>query len=108
LPGDRFVFDGFLPHRGGERRKRLRELARETRTWVVYEAPHRILATLDDLDEVLGERTIVVGRELTKVHETILRGSARTIRAALGEESARGEIAIAVAARDPASAETAG
>src|SRR5262249_23673893 len=67
LPGDRFVSDGFLPHRGGERRKRPRELARETRTWVVYEAPHRILATLDDLDEVLGERTIVVGRELTKV-----------------------------------------
>ncbi len=102
LPGDRFVFDGFLPPRGGERRNRLRELAREPRTWIVYEAPHRILETLADMAEVLGERTIVLGREMTKVHETIARGSARSIREMLTGSEVRGEIAIAVAGFDAA------
>jgi 16S rRNA (cytidine1402-2'-O)-methyltransferase len=100
LPGDRFVFDGFLPARGGERRNRLRELAPEPRTWIVYEAPHRILETLSDMAEVLGERTIVLGREMTKVHETIARGSARSLREMLAGREVRGEIAIAVAGFD--------
>jgi 16S rRNA (cytidine1402-2'-O)-methyltransferase len=103
LPADRFVFDGFLPPRAGERRKRLRALAAEPRTVVVYDAPHRVKATLADMAEVLGARTIVLGRELTKVYETILRGSAREVLARIGEGDAKGEIAIAFAGYDAAS-----
>jgi 16S rRNA (cytidine1402-2'-O)-methyltransferase len=103
LPADRFVFDGFLPSRAGERRKRLRALAAEPRTVVVYEAPHRVKATLADMAEVLGARVIVLGRELTKVHETILRGSAHEILARMGDGDVKGEIAIAFAGYDAAS-----
>lgn len=102
LPADRFVFDGFLPSRAGERRKRLRALAAEPRTVVVYDAPHRVKATLADMAEVLGARVIVLGRELTKVHETILRGSAREVLARMGEGDVKGEIAIAFAGYDAA------
>jgi 16S rRNA (cytidine1402-2'-O)-methyltransferase len=102
LPADRFVFEGFLPAREGERRNRLRRLATEERTVVVYEAPHRVQAALSDIAEVLGSRTIVLGRELTKVHETILRGSARNVLAALGDGEIKGEIAIAIAGYDAA------
>lgn len=103
LPGDRFVFEGFLPSRPGERRTRLRELAGESRTVVLYEAPHRVRASLDDMAEVWGERTIVLGRELTKVYETVVRGSAREILLRLGDGEVKGEIAIAVAGYDPSS-----
>ena len=102
LPADRFVFDGFLPAREGERRKRLRALAAETRTVVVYEAPHRIRAALDDLAAILGGRTIVFGRELTKIHETIVRGSAASVAAALGDDEVRGEIVLAIAGAEEA------
>jgi len=96
LPGDRYVFEGYLPHRAGERRRRLRELRPEGRTLVLFEAPHRILETLDDLGQVFGARPMVLGRELTKLHESILRGTAAEIRARL-EEPVRGEITLAVA-----------
>ena len=96
LPADRYVFDGFLPHRAGERRRRLRELARESRPVVVFESPHRIVETLRDIETVLGERPLIVGRELTKLHETILRGSAREIAVALGD-SPRGELTLILA-----------
>jgi len=102
LPADRFVFEGFLPARAGERRNRLRVLAREERTVVVYEAPHRAKVSLEDMAEVLGSRTIVLGRELTKVYETILRGSARDVLARLGDGDVKGEIAIAIAGYDGA------
>jgi 16S rRNA (cytidine1402-2'-O)-methyltransferase len=108
LPADRYVFDGFLPHREGERRRRLRELRAETRTVVLFEAPHRIRDTLHDLAEILGERTIVLGREMTKLHETILRGSASRVLALLGEGEVLGEIAIALAGHDPEKDGTAG
>ncbi|HJQ97529.1 MAG TPA: 16S rRNA (cytidine(1402)-2'-O)-methyltransferase [Candidatus Polarisedimenticolaceae bacterium] len=99
LPSDRFTFEGFLPARGGERRRRLRELAPLTHTWVFYEAPHRIRETLSDAAEVLGNRTLVLGRELTKIHETLVRGSADEILRSL-DEDVKGEIAVAVAAFD--------
>jgi len=105
LGGDRFVFDGFLPHRGGERRRRLRELRDDPRTVVVYETPHRIRAALEDLDQVLGERTIVLGRELTKLHETILRGTPSRILALLGDGPVRGEITLAIRGCDGATPE---
>ncbi len=97
LPADRFVFDGFLPHRAGERRRRLRELRGERRTVVVLEAPHRIRETLRDAAEILGAREMVLGRELTKVHETILRGSASEILAVLPAGDVPGEITLAFA-----------
>jgi 16S rRNA (cytidine1402-2'-O)-methyltransferase len=96
LAGDRFVFDGFLPHRAGERRRRLRQLADERRTVVLYEAPHRIHATLADIEEVLGPRHLVLGRELTKVHESVLRGNARQVLERLGDET-RGEFTLVLA-----------
>jgi 16S rRNA (cytidine1402-2'-O)-methyltransferase len=105
LPADRFVFYGFLPAREGERRKRLRELVHETRTLVVYEAPHRIKEMLADVREVFGDRAVVLGRELTKIHETILRGTAAEIAGALGEGEIKGEIVVALAGYDPASPE---
>jgi 16S rRNA (cytidine1402-2'-O)-methyltransferase len=97
---DRFVFEGFLPARAGERRRRLRELADETRTLVFYEAPHRVRETLADFAALFGERRIVLGRELTKLHETILAGDASALLAAIGAAEVKGEIALALAGRD--------
>lgn len=75
LPANRFVFEGFLPRKGTDRAQRLAEIAREHRTTVLYEAPHRVLRTLDDLREVCGDdRMVVVTRELTKLHETVVSG----------------------------------
>ena len=96
LDADRYVFDGFLPHRGGERRRRLRELVDEPRTLVVFESPRRLRDTLADIAAIFGERTVVLGRELTKLHETILRGSAaELLDRAPGE--ARGEVTLGIA-----------
>lgn len=76
LPSDRFVFEGFLAVKGPERRARLESLQTEARTLVFYEAPHRLLQTLQDLLEWMGaERAITVARELTKLHEQFWRGS---------------------------------
>jgi 16S rRNA (cytidine1402-2'-O)-methyltransferase len=69
LPSGRFCFEGFLPPKGGARRQRLAALAAEERTIVLFEAPHRLLALLEDLLEVLGDRPLQVARELTKRHE---------------------------------------
>lgn len=100
LNSDRFVFDGFLPGRAGERRRRLRELQEEPRTVVLFESPHRIAATLRDLSEIFGERRLVMGRELTKVHEEILVGTALELAERLGP-TPRGEITLALAGSTP-------
>jgi 16S rRNA (cytidine1402-2'-O)-methyltransferase len=102
FPVDRFVFEGFLPHRAGERRRRIRDLREETRPIVLYEAPHRLRATLDDLAAILGGRALVLGREMTKIHESILRGSAAEIGQALGDAEVRGECTLVVAGRGAA------
>lgn len=87
LPTDRFVFEGFLPVKGKERRQRLEMLQSEVRTIILYEAPHRLLTTLQDLINILGgERQIVIARELTKLHEEFWRG---TIEKALDYYSQR-------------------
>jgi len=102
LPTDRFVFEGFLPARGAKRRERLAALAGETRTLVFYEAPHRIGEALEDLAEAFGEgRAAVLCRELTKLHESIYRGSLGELRAqaARDEQLARGESVLVVAGR---------
>jgi 16S rRNA (cytidine1402-2'-O)-methyltransferase len=94
LPTDRFVFEGFLPRKGRERSARIDEIVRETRTIVIYEAPHRALRTLDDLREACGDdRMVVVTRELTKMYETVVRGPLGTID--IGEP--RGEYVFVLA-----------
>jgi 16S rRNA (cytidine1402-2'-O)-methyltransferase len=76
LPTDRFVFEGFLPQKHQERQTRLELLSKETRTIVIYEAPHRLVTTLTDLATVVEEeREIVLARELTKIHEEFWRGN---------------------------------
>jgi 16S rRNA (cytidine1402-2'-O)-methyltransferase len=104
LPTSEFLFLGFLPEKAGARRTRLEALARETagtgRTLVFYEAPHRILETLGDLETVFPAQTrVVVARELTKLHEEFLRGTAEEIRKELaGRDRVRGEITLLVEA----------
>ena len=72
LPSDRFAFEGFLPAKAHGRRQRIQQLAGESRTWMIYEAPHRLLECLEDLLDLLGaERQVVLARELTKTFETI-------------------------------------
>jgi len=99
LPTDRFVFEGFLPARAGERRAALARLSAETRTLVFFEAPHRIAATLADLAQLFGaQRRAVVAREITKLHESVYRGTLADLAATSIEEPnmARGEITLLV------------
>jgi 16S rRNA (cytidine1402-2'-O)-methyltransferase len=91
----RFLFEGFLPHRAGARRKRLRELQSYSDAIVIFEAPHRIRETLGDLGEVMAGREIVLGRELTKIHETVVRGTALEILEGL-DDPVRGEITMVI------------
>jgi 16S rRNA (cytidine1402-2'-O)-methyltransferase len=99
LPPGRFCFEGFLPARSKERRTALLELAGEPRTLVFFEAPHRIAASLEDLAAAFGaERRAVVARELTKMHETIYRGTLAEL-SALAQADAnfrRGEITLVI------------
>lgn len=99
LPVDRFCFEGFLPRRSGERRTRLGELARDPRTLVFFEAPHRLAAMLGDLAAVFGERQIAICRELTKTYEEVIRGELTELAASLGE--VRGEVTVVVAGWQP-------
>lgn len=101
---DRFVFDGFLPHRPGERRRRLRELRDERRAVVLFETPHRIVQTLEDCTEILGARPLVLGREMTKRNETILRGTADDLKRILADREVKGEIVLVLAPFDPSQA----
>lgn len=99
LPTDRFCFEGFLPARARERRERLAALADEPRTMVFFEAPHRISESLADFAAVFGaEREAVIAREMTKVHETIYRGTLGELaeRAANDANLSRGEITLVV------------
>lgn len=98
LPGGRFVFEGFLPRKGSGRTERLAAVASERRTVVLYEAPHRLERTLDDLIGVCGpDRQVSLSRELTKLHEETVRTSLAEARARLSEHPARGEYVIVLA-----------
>jgi 16S rRNA (cytidine1402-2'-O)-methyltransferase len=96
LPTDRFVFEGFLPAKPGKRRKRLEELREEKRTLIFYESPHRFARMMDDLSEILGQRRVVVARELTKKFEEVLRGTPETITRSLGTRKIKGELVVLV------------
>jgi 16S rRNA (cytidine1402-2'-O)-methyltransferase len=111
LPTDRFVFEGFLPRAGKERRERLSALATEERTIVLYEAPHRLLRTLADVHTNMGDRLAAVARELTKLHEECVRGSLTDLIAHFNERAPKGECVLIVGGRtvgvsDQVSAET--
>jgi len=97
LPTDSFRFGGFLPSKPGQRAKALEALAEEQATLIFYEAPHRILEALEAVEQVLGPRPVVVARELTKIHEEFLRGTAAEVRAQLAARDAiRGEITLLI------------
>jgi len=97
LPTDSFRFGGFLPSKQGQRAKVLEALAQEQATLIFYEAPHRILEALEAIELALGPRPVVVARELTKIHEEYVRGTAAEVRAILAaRDSVRGEITLVI------------
>jgi 16S rRNA (cytidine1402-2'-O)-methyltransferase len=99
LPTDRFIFHGFLPAKAGQRKTALEELGRDDVTHVFYEAPHRILDTLTDVEAVFGPaQHVVIARELTKLHEEFLRGPVSELQSQLAARaSVRGEIVLMLA-----------
>ncbi len=99
LPIKEFTFVGFLPPRKSQRRKMLDELGMERRTFVFYEAPHRIIETLEDMREVWGDRKAAVVREITKIHEETLRGSVADILREIQDRTIAGEYVIIVEGR---------
>ena len=96
LPTDAFLFGGFLPPKQGQRRKALEAWAETPATLVFYEAPHRILDALEDVNEVLGPRPVALARELTKIHEEFLRGTALEVIAQLAPDNTRGEMVLVI------------
>ncbi|MFB5084550.1 16S rRNA (cytidine(1402)-2'-O)-methyltransferase [Symbiobacterium thermophilum] len=96
LPTGRFAFEGFLPHKGRERRRALERLKDEERTLILYEAPHRLLETLHDLRETLGDRPMTAARELTKLHEEYVRGTVSQVIDHFNRNAPRGEFVLVV------------
>ena len=94
LPTDAFVFEGFLPAKKTARQKKLRELSTERRTLILFEAPHRLASTLRDIAEVLGDRKIVLTRELTKVFEEVIRGRVSEVIAKIEGRRLKGEMTL--------------
>lgn len=105
LPTDRWVFEGFLPRRAGDRRARLRALAHDPRTVVFFESPRRVIRLLRDLLVELGDRRAVLARELTKLHEEVLRGRVSEVLAAVLDSEPRGEIVVVIEGAGPAEAD---
>ena len=106
LPTDRFAFEGFLPRKPGERRARLESVGKDPRTLVFFESPHRVRATLRDALELLGDRKGALAREMTKLHEEVIRGRISEILARIGDREPKGEIVIVLGgASEPPAAE---
>ena len=106
LPAEEFLFVGFLPSRPTARRKVLQNLAKETHTLALYEAPHRLVDTLSDALECLGRRQAVIAREITKVHEEFLRGDLAELLVRVQQQPVRGEITILIGPSLPGSDKT--
>jgi 16S rRNA (cytidine1402-2'-O)-methyltransferase len=96
LPTARFVFDGFLPRTATARRRRIEALAREERTLVLFEAPHRLVESLRALADGLGPRRAAVARELTKIHEEVVRGKLPELAGTFADHGVRGEVTIVI------------
>ncbi len=99
-PTRRFAFEGFLPRDKKERAKVLKELKTETRTIILYEAPHHLTATLDELYEVLGDRSVSLCRELTKKHEDVQKTTLENVRTYYKSHEPRGEYVLVISGRD--------
>jgi 16S rRNA (cytidine1402-2'-O)-methyltransferase len=94
LPTDRFVFENFLPVKSGRRRAVLESFKSEPRTVIFYETPHRIVSVLTAMDEVLGDVSVVIAREMTKVFEEFLRGTPKELLAHFAKNKPRGEMTV--------------
>jgi 16S rRNA (cytidine1402-2'-O)-methyltransferase len=107
LPTDRFAFLGFLPGKSGERKKLFMEFMGVKASLIAFESPHRIVDALADVAAVLGNRRVAVSRELTKLHEEVLRGTASEVQAVLAARaSVKGEITLVIAPPEPGAAQT--
>src|SRR5450759_1503471 len=106
LPTDRFCFEGFLPRKTGARRKALEALARDERTLLFHESPARVVDTLGDILDVLGDRRMALARELTKKFETVLRGTVSSVRSRMAAGEVKGEIVLVVEGALPGAADT--
>ncbi len=102
LPGERFSFEGFLPRQKKERLRFLESLAAETRTMLFYEAPHRLLETLQDMEDVFGPRPMAAVRELTKKFEEVVRGTPEEVLAHFAGAEVRGEFVLVLTGAAPA------
>lgn len=97
LPTDSFLFLGYLPRRQSKRRGLLEDVARERHTLIFFETPHRLCASLIDIEEMLGDRALTLGREMTKVYEEIWRGTVSEARCHFNEVEPRGEFTLVIA-----------
>jgi 16S rRNA (cytidine1402-2'-O)-methyltransferase len=100
LPTDAIFFGGFLPSKKGERRARLEEIKTIPATLVFYESPHRLAKSLSDCAEILGNRSAAVAREITKLHEEIVRGNLAELAKKYAENTTKGEIVLVIERRD--------
>jgi 16S rRNA (cytidine1402-2'-O)-methyltransferase len=99
LPTDAFLFRGFLPHKSKKRKDLLKQLEEVRETLILYESPHRISETLNDIFETLGDREMVLTRELTKVYEEVLRGKVSEIKNQIGERKLKGEVTLVISGK---------
>ncbi len=100
LPTDRFFFDGFPPHKSAARKKHLEKLKDLEHTLVFYESPHRVLKSLGDMLEVLGDREACLAREISKRYEQFLRGRLSDIRNAIADKPVKGEIVLVIVGKE--------
>lgn len=96
LPTDRFIFEGFLPRKAGKRHKRLESFINEERTVIIYESPYRIITTLQEIKDILGNRFVAIVRELTKIHEEVIRGTLDEVIQKLKGRAIKGEIILVI------------
>ncbi len=99
LPTDSFLFKGFLPHKSKKRRDLLRQLEEVKATLIFYESPHRLTESLRDILDVLGDREMVLTRELTKIYEEVLRGKVNEIINQIGERKLKGEMTLVISGK---------
>ena len=99
LPTDAFLFKGFLPHKSKKRKDLLKQLEETKETLIFYESPHRLNETLKDILDILGDREIVLTRELTKIYEEILRGKVSEIQNQITKRKIKGEITLIISGK---------
>jgi 16S rRNA (cytidine1402-2'-O)-methyltransferase len=99
LPTDAFLFKGFLPHKSKKKRDLLTQLEDVRETLIFYESPHRLSETLNDIFDILGDRGMVLTRELTKIYEEVIRGKVSEIQTQIGERKLKGEITLVISGK---------